>query len=303
MGETNTSRSNISNSIIVLGCGIIALVLSSYTRTFKAEYIQFSSLILFFLLAGFILNRFYKKSLPFPILFLFPTISVLCIGFFLNPKALFHFIGESLTIIPCFFVGFYFSSWSKKNRVLTSIALVLFYCIYIFKINPELHYYNDSVRFKGAAISTSKPIPNFTFITRDGKSLILNEYRGKVILIDFYFNNCAPCIKKMPALLKIKNHYKENKDFILLLVHRGGSEAFSDFIEKLNDFPFDLNYAYDSSSVASKYLGITGYPLEILIGKNGVIREQFAGYSKDISLIYEKKTIKNIDALLNEKDN
>lgn len=204
-------------------------------------------------------------------------------------------------IIPGFFIGFFFFRWSKKLQLVAAIIIPIFYFFYLSKINPELHYYSNSVRGNRNRITKGILIPNFQFIKKDSSLMTINDYKGKVILIDFYFNNCLPCLKKMPALARVKKHYKETTDFILLAVHRGGSESFSDFLAKIDNMPKDINYVYDSSSSASKHLRISGYPFEIIIDKQGKIRELLVGYNNDLSLVYEKNTIKKIDALLNEK--
>lgn len=292
----------IGKGLLFLGLGVIALIVSSYTRTFKAEYIQFSTLIPFFLLCGWLLSRFCDQLWPFPLLFFFPTVSILVVALITNHQGFFHYVGEIIMIIPCFFIGFYFFRWPLKTRIITAILLPAFYLLYILKIGPELDYYNRSVRANFLFEPPKEPIPFFVFQKPDKSSLDLAEYRGKVILIDFYFNRCSQCIKKMPDLKKLQNHYKENKDFVLLSVHRGGSESFDEFLTMLHNFPSELSYAYDSSSRASKHLGIEGYPHEILIDKKGLVRDQFGGYSDDVSLVYKKNLIKKIDALLNEKN-
>lgn len=292
----------IGKGLMYLGLGILALILSSYTRTFKAEYVQFSTLVVFFLFCGWYLRRSCNKILPYPFLFILPTMAILAVGFIINQKGFVHFVGETIMIIPSFFVGFYFLQWPKKVQFATAILLSAFYVIYITKINPELYYNKNTISYKGIKTAPSKSISNFQFTNPDNSILKLDDYKGKVIMLDFYFNNCSPCRKKLPDLVRLKKHYIENKDFVLLAVHRGGSESFSDFLSILKDFPKELNYLYDSSSMAEKYLGINGYPFEILIDKSGHIREQFEGYTDDVSLIYEQKTIKKIDALLNENN-
>lgn len=285
----------------VLLLGIVVLILSSYTRTFKQEYFQFPILIILFGLSGWLLSRFYKKIWPYPFLILLPTLISLIYAFIINKMGIVHYTGETLMIVPAFFIGFYFSRWSAKRQVITATFLVIFYSLYISKLNPELVYYNSSVQVNK---DKGKPLPNFQFINPDSSLLMLDKYKGNVMLIDFYFNNCSACIKKMYALEKIQTNYRGNSNFTLLMVHRGGSETFSDFLQKLYGFPKNLTYVYDSLSAASKKLNLdaTGYPVELIIDKKGIIRETVLGFNHDLDLVYQKNTIKIIDALLNEKN-
>lgn len=266
-----------------------------------AEYEQFPLLFAFYFICGWLLNLSQKVFWPYPLLFILPAVGALGSTFILNHRGLFHFIGETLMIIPGYLIGFYISKWPKKGRTMAAIFIPALYFFYISKINPELAYYNNSVRLKSIQTVPDNLLPNFQFKKKDGSTLFLDDFKGKVILIDFYFNRCSQCIKKMPDLVKINTHYSNNPDFVLLSVHRGGSESFSDFLSLLKKLPEGLNYVYDTATAAAKYFTIHGYPVEILIDKSGRVRDQFSGYNADLALVYEKKTIKKIDALLNEK--
>jgi thiol-disulfide isomerase/thioredoxin len=280
--------------------GVAILIISSYTRTFSAEYIQFPVLLIFFSLSGWLLSQYYKKIWPYPLLFILPTVVVIISAFILNKRGFFHFMGETLMIIPGFIVGFYLSGLSKKIKFISAILLPVFYFFYISKINPQLNYYNNTVSIKGAKAGTKGIISELQFYTKDNTLVPLGGFKGKVVMIDFYFNRCSQCIKKMPELVKLKNHYRENSSFELLTIHSGRSESFGDFIAFLKNLPPELNYVYDSLSTASRYLGIEAYPVEILIDKQGKIRHQFAGYNRDVALVYEENTINKINVLLNE---
>ena len=43
-------------------------------------------------------------------------------------------------------------------------------------------------------------IPNSKFVTLNGDSLEVNQWKGKVTVINFWFSNCAPCLAEMPVL-------------------------------------------------------------------------------------------------------
>ena len=59
-----------------------------------------------------------------------------------------------------------------------------------------------------------------------------------------------------------------------------------------------MEHLYDSAGLTAERFHIKGYPTEWLIDQNGVLTEEFTGYTKDIALVYFEKTKKKIDALL-----
>ena len=62
--------------------------------------------------------------------------------------------------------------------------------------------------------------PDFTLATLDGKQARLSDYKGSVVLIDFWSTTCDPCMIEMPHLVEM---YKQNKDrgFVVLAISAG----------------------------------------------------------------------------------
>src|SRR5437764_1505959 len=51
-----------------------------------------------------------------------------------------------------------------------------------------------------AAAPTNRPAPNFALAGIDGRTVRLSDYRGKVVLLNFWYTGCAPCREETPAL-------------------------------------------------------------------------------------------------------
>lgn len=64
--------------------------------------------------------------------------------------------------------------------------------------------------------STAGPMPSFSFADLDGQTHSSDDFKGKIIVLNFWATWCPPCIKEFPLLLEIAETYKEDLDFIAL---------------------------------------------------------------------------------------
>lgn len=119
----------------------------------------------------------------------------------------------------------------------------------------------------------------FKATTIDGKVIDLNQMKGKVIMVMFFATWCGPCNMELPVLEKnIWNKYRDNKDFVLLVMGREHDEtALKEFAKNKN---FNLPFAPDiNREVYSKYAEKT-IPRNYIIGKDGIIAYNAIGYTE-----------------------
>ena len=107
-----------------------------------------------------------------------------------------------------------------------------------------------------------------------GKTQDIADYRGKVVLVNFWATWCAPCIKEMPSLARIADKLA-GEQFALLTVNFGeNAKRVQGFIDKLG---IALPVLLDSDMIASKTWVDKGLPTTYLIGADGRIRYQILG--------------------------
>jgi len=142
----------------------------------------------------------------------------------------------------------------------------------------------------GVAKAASQ-VPQFALPTVTDKTLInVENYRGKVVLINFWATWCPPCRKEIPYLVRL---YKEfgDKGFMVLgiSVDEGGERVVKNFVEK-QEIPYPVMLATDE--VLRKFGGIAGVPYSFLVDKNGNVVKSYPGYvayqilRNDISMLF-----------------
>ncbi|WP_452230898.1 peroxiredoxin family protein [Lacinutrix sp. MEBiC02404] len=117
------------------------------------------------------------------------------------------------------------------------------------------------------------------FIAKDihGKSYKLSELKGKVVVLNFWFTKCGPCIAEMPELNKLASNFKE-EDVVFLALTFNKKGVVNDFLESN---PFAYTILANANDVITMY-GVNSYPTSIVINKKGEIVLKELGYRTNI---------------------
>jgi len=109
---------------------------------------------------------------------------------------------------------------------------------------------------------------NFTLQDMDGESHALHDYRGKVVLINFWGTWCPPCIREMPSLERLYQNLRD-KPFIVLAVNQWEDQdhVFA-FMGQLDVFP-TFPVLFDPDSRVSEAFGVKGLPTSYVLDKQG----------------------------------
>jgi len=118
---------------------------------------------------------------------------------------------------------------------------------------------------------TGQLAPDFT--VSDGiTSVHLASYRGRVVLLNFWWSQCAPCIEELPSLLQL--HHDEPGLAVVAVSIDEDPEAYSSFLVRRH---VDLITVRDPEQKAAKLYHSEMWPESYLIDRQGVIRRKFIG--------------------------
>lgn len=121
-----------------------------------------------------------------------------------------------------------------------------------------------------------RPAPAATFTALDGKAVKLEDYRGKVVLLDFWATWCKPCVAAMPHLNKLQAAHG-GKDFTVLgvSIDEEGAKKVRPFLTR-NKVGYSV--LLDSSKApAWEAFKVKGIPAVFLIDRDGKIIAQWSG--------------------------
>lgn len=120
-------------------------------------------------------------------------------------------------------------------------------------------------------IQVGKVAPDFT-VSDDTTTVNLASYRGKVVLLNFWWSQCAPCIEETPGLLAL---HRDMPGLVMLGVSIDDNEE--PYRQFLSRYHVDYTTVRDPNETAAKLFHTDGWPETYIIDRRGIIRRKVVG--------------------------
>ena len=121
---------------------------------------------------------------------------------------------------------------------------------------------------------------DFSLKDMSGNEHKLSDYKGKIVVLNFFATWCQPCIDEAPELEAFGAEYKDAQ--LLILAKGETKKRMEKYISQSNS---KLRYLLDTKEEVSKDYSVIGQPETIIIDENGVIVERFTGPTTKKNLI------------------
>ena len=128
-----------------------------------------------------------------------------------------------------------------------------------------------------------KPLPEGNFLQMiDGSVKSFSDYKGKLLVINFWYINCGPCIIEMPYLNDLVNKY-QNEDVQFLALSFDTVPDIKSFLQKT-----EFIYEHGSISRSLMYDFTPVSPGHFIVDKDGIIRDIIIGAPRNTEIIFDK---------------
>ena len=144
-----------------------------------------------------------------------------------------------------------------------------------------------------SAVALQDQAPDFTLKSLQGSNLRLEEYRGQVVLINFWASWCGPCRQEMPLLDRLHHRYQDTGFAVLGVNVEGEAGPAQEIVDKTNvTFPVLI----DTNQKVSEMYNLEAMPSTVVVDRDGVVRYIHRGYKPGD----EAKYIEVVKALIRE---
>jgi Thiol-disulfide isomerase and thioredoxins len=140
-----------------------------------------------------------------------------------------------------------------------------------------------------------RPFSEFRAITLDGKIITDKSLRGKVTIMNFWIQGCAPCMAEFEALSELYYKYKDNPEFQFLSFSHNPVEIVEKVVEA-NQLPFMVCLV--SEEKCNRLINGSGFPVNIIVDRSGrIIYYKTGGYTAKKKV---KEALKPMEELVAE---
>jgi thiol-disulfide isomerase/thioredoxin len=121
-----------------------------------------------------------------------------------------------------------------------------------------------------------KPVPAVRFMDASGRGMTLEDFRGRVVVLNLWATWCTPCVAEMPMLDRLQQQLGDGDAIVVALsIDRGGKEAVQEFYQKTG--VTHLKVFVDPTMRAQSDLGLLGLPTTLIIDREGRERGRLVG--------------------------
>jgi len=120
-----------------------------------------------------------------------------------------------------------------------------------------------------------KKAPDFVLSNTDGKQIKLSDFKGKVVILNFWATWCPPCREEIPSFVELQKEYKDDLAILGVSLDTGTKNEVIPFMKK-----YKMNYPvlFGTVEVVRDYGDIQSIPTTFIIDQEGNIVNSFIGY-------------------------
>lgn len=160
---------------------------------------------------------------------------------------------------------------SSFAMVMTAFAVVIVAILVINKMNaPEPSVMMQQTAGESGSSNSSSSAPDFSLASVGGGSKSLSDYKGKVVMLNFWATWCGPCKREIPDFIAMQKAYRD-KGFEIVGISLDDPTATAQVAQFVKQQGINYDIVYGNGEVAQAYGGVQSIPTTFLIDREGKV--------------------------------
>lgn len=127
--------------------------------------------------------------------------------------------------------------------------------------------------FQMVRLPIGDPAPEFKMVDTNGNELSTESSKDKIVVLNFWFTTCKPCIEEIPELNQVYSRYRENEHVVFASITFNKENEVKKFLE---ENPLQYPIVANARNICNLFK-VNGYPTNIVIGKDSKILDYHSG--------------------------
>lgn len=162
---------------------------------------------------------------------------------------------------------------NRDFRIFFYIAILTLGLIWIYFSRIPFEGTSESGK---VAPHTGFLAPEISLLDTNGNEIILTEFRGRPVIVNFWATWCPPCRAEMPAMQRAYMDYA-GEEVIILAVNSTNQDSLPAVTQFIDEFEISFPVVLDIQGIAANTYQISSLPTTFFIGKDGIINEVVIG--------------------------
>ncbi len=128
-------------------------------------------------------------------------------------------------------------------------------------------------------LQIGSPAPKFTLRDLNGRQVSLDQFKGRIVMLDFWATWCGPCRMTMPVLGNLEKEYRDTMTLLAINLQEPRNVV-GDYVQKQN---VNSEVLLDENGSVGEVYGTDSIPMQVLIDKNGIVRHIQVGFSPSMA--------------------
>lgn len=164
---------------------------------------------------------------------------------------------------------------------LENSKVAIYFLIFLLIVSLYLGCTKSSER----DVSSPQGAIDFSLPDLEGNMVNFSDFRGKVVIVDFWATWCRPCLIEIPHFIDLYNTYQfEGLEIIGIAMNYRSTQEVA---EKVRDLNINYTVVLGNSEVAQKFGGVRAIPTTFVMDKEGKIYKKYIGALPNIKELFE----------------